>query len=67
MLMGCASLTPQSPDAMTPPANLRQPCPDLVSPADGTGGTLLRWSIDTARVYRECQNRARELVEAWPR
>lgn len=50
-----------------PPANLRQPCPDLDEVKDGTGKTLLRWSVATARMYRECQDRARGLVEAWPK
>ena len=49
------------------PASLRQPCPDLDQVDDGTGGTLLRWGVVTARMYRECQDRARQLVEAWPK
>lgn len=36
-------------------------------PADGTGAAVLRWSISTAELYRECQSRHRRLVEAWPR
>lgn len=66
MTTGCASLEQQS----EPPqlqASLREPCPDLLEPADGGRATMLRWSIDTAKAYRECQSRHRRTVEAWPK
>ena len=62
----CASLTAPSGPSQ-PPANLRQPCPDLNLPADGTGAAVLRWAIGTAEAYRECQSRHLRLVEAWPK
>ena len=46
------------------PASLRQPCPDLTEPVDGTAGAVLRWGVTTARLYRECQDRHRRAVEA---
>lgn len=46
------------------PASLRQPCPDLIEPVDGTAGAVLRWGVATARMYRECQDRHRRTVEA---
>ncbi|MBE2261589.1 MAG: hypothetical protein IAE92_02535 [Burkholderiaceae bacterium] len=49
-----------------PPASLRQPCPDLNQPADGTGASVLKWSLATVHAYRECQSRHRRLVQAWP-
>jgi hypothetical protein len=52
---------------LQPPASLRQPCPDLSQLNDGTGAALLRWGVVTARLYRECQSRHKELVEAWPK
>ena len=66
MLTACASC-PQPLAPKPPPANLRTPCPDLVAPADGTGATLLPWSIATVMQYRECQSRHRRLLEAWPK
>jgi hypothetical protein len=66
-MTACASSTPRSPDALQPPASLRQPCPDLSQLNDGTGAALLRWGVVTARLYRECQSRHKELVEAWPK
>jgi len=65
MLTACASSGVRSVDP--PPASLSQPCPDLQAPSDGTGGTLLRWSIRTVEAYRVCQSRHQRLVEAWPK
>ena len=47
-------------------ASLREPCPDLAPPADGSRAAMLRWSVNTARAYRECQAKHRRTVEAWP-
>jgi hypothetical protein len=38
-----------------------------MQPADGTGRAVLRWSVETVRLYRECQDRHRATVEAWPK
>ena len=46
------------------PASLRQPCPPLSQPADGTSGAMLRWATDTALAYRECAGRHAALVQA---
>ena len=63
MLTACASSV--QPSTMPQiPASLRQPCPPLTHPADGTGAAVLRWSADTALAYRECASRHRALVEA---
>jgi len=63
MLTGCASCMPPS-TALPMPASLRQPCPPLTKPADGTAGAVLRWAADTALAYRECADRQRALVQA---
>lgn len=63
--MGCASSPTQS-EAPTLQASLRQPCPDLLPPADGSRASVLRWSVATVRAYRECQAKHRRTVEAWP-
>jgi len=49
-----------------PPANLRQPGPDLPAPDDGPGAEVCRWTLATVESYRECQSRHLRLVEAWP-
>lgn len=46
------------------PAGLRQPCPDLSDPVNGTAGAMLRWGVNTAKLYRECQDRHRRAVES---
>lgn len=51
-------------DGPTIPASLRQPCPDLSDPVDGTSGAILRWGVTTAKMYRECQDRHRRAVES---
>lgn len=50
------------------PASLRQRCPDLTEPVDGTAGAVLRWGVVTAKMYRECQDRHWRAVESisWP-
>jgi len=49
------------------PANLRQPCPPLAELRDGEAGTVLRWGVNAARMYRECRDRQQKLVDALPR
>lgn len=61
-LTACGSL-PTPPPAEIP-ANLRQPCPPLLPPADGTGATVLRTMVEWAGMYRECADRHGRLVEA---
>lgn len=60
---GCSSLTPRS-QAVPIQASLRQACPDLVELADSKGATVLAWIRSTAREYRICQDRHRQLVQA---
>jgi hypothetical protein len=65
MLPGCSSLpTPSAPPPLQ--ASLRQPCVQVQPPANGSRAVMLRWSVDMARAYRECQSRHRRTVEAWP-
>lgn len=58
-LTGCASSP--APLPATIPASLRQPCPPLTPPADGTGAAVLRTMVEWAYLYRECAAR----VEGW--
>ena len=63
LLTGCASLqTPSAPPLV--PASLREPCPQLQPPTDGSGATLLRTFVEWATAYRECASRHQALVEA---
>ena len=63
MLAGCSSL--RVPSEPTPiPASLRQPCPPLQPPADGTGAAVLRTLVEWAGQYRECADRHRQLAGA---
>jgi hypothetical protein len=66
MLTACASSPTPSP-APALQASLREPCPDLAPPQDGSRASMLRWSVNTARAYRECQSRHRRTVEAFPK
>lgn len=61
-LTACASLPTPLPAEI--PASLRQPCPPLQPPADGSGATVLRTMVEWAGMYRECADRHRQLVEA---
>lgn len=46
------------------PANLTAPCPDLSEPEPTMNlGDLLRYSIETATMYRQCQARHTALSE----
>lgn len=65
MMTGCTSSGVQS-AIQPPPASLRQPCRTLTAPADGTGATMLRWSLDAVTAHRECADRHRALLDAWP-
>lgn len=65
MLMGCASSPTTLPPEPPPlPAALRQPCPMLPTPADGTGATVLRWAREVVGLYNDCAARHGQLVEA---
>jgi hypothetical protein len=46
------------------PASLRQPCPPLTPPPDGTGAAVLRTMVEWAGLYRECADRHQRAVEA---
>jgi hypothetical protein len=63
LLVGCASSARQS-EPLAIPASLRQPCPTLTDPVNGTGAAVLRWSLETVEAYRLCADRHRALVEA---
>lgn len=60
-LTACASSP--TPQPVEIPASLRQPCPQLQPPADGTGAAVLRTMVEWAALYRECAGRHRALVE----
>ncbi len=62
VLTACAS-SPQ-PLPATIPASLRQPCPPLPLPADGTGAAVLRTMVEWAGLYRECADRHAQVVRA---
>ncbi len=63
MLMGCASSPkPSAPPAL--PAALRQPCPELAPPVDGSAAAVLRTLTEWAGLYRECSDRHRAAVAA---
>jgi hypothetical protein len=65
MTMGCASSPPMS----TPPtlaANLRQPCPPLQTPGDGTKAAMLLWGRAVIKQYADCAERHDRTVQAWP-
>ena len=62
-LTGCGSLSkPLEPPPI--PASLRQPCPPLQPPADGTGAMILRTLVEWAGQYRECADRHQQLAQA---
>ncbi|RZG48116.1 hypothetical protein EXU28_04605 [Acinetobacter wuhouensis] len=60
--MGCSNSTHLS---STIPANLLAPCPDLQKLEDGTGRTLLIWSVDTVAKYNECKSKHEAIVKAF--
>ncbi len=63
LLPACASLKPP-PAAPTLPASLRQPCPPLPLPADGSGAAVLRTMVEWGAMYRECADRHAAVVRA---
>lgn len=63
MTTGCASSVTVSPSAQVP-ANLRQPCPRLPSPSDGTGAALLTWVLQVIDQYNDCADRHDRTIEA---
>ena len=48
----------------TIPANLIEPYPDLQQLEDGTGRTLLLWSVDTVAKYNDCKSKHSVIVKA---
>lgn len=46
------------------PADLVLPCPDLPRLADGQKATVLRWSVQVAGLYKDCQARHGAVVKA---
>lgn len=63
LMTGCASFNPQ-PKLQTLPANLRQLCPPLLPPEDGSRATILRTLIEWANLYADCQAKHAATVEA---
>ena len=62
MLMGCQqSIKPQ---ALVIPANLKQPCPDLLKLESGQGKEILRVMVDDRRKYIECSQSKQALIKA---
>ncbi|RZG75679.1 hypothetical protein EXE10_20315 [Acinetobacter sp. WCHAc060033] len=59
--MACSNSTHLSP---TIPANLLEPCSELQQLEDGTGRTLLLWSVDTVAKYNECKSKHDAVVKA---
>lgn len=58
--MGCQqSIKPQ---ALAIPANLKQPCPDLLKLESGQGKEILRVMVDDRRKYIDCQQRHAAIV-----
>ncbi len=65
-MQGCANLKPPSQDPPLLQASLREPCADLMPPNGGSRAEMLRWSVETATLYRECQSKHARTVEAFP-
>ena len=63
-LTGCSSLHAPSAPPVQIPASLRQPCPPLVPPADGSAAAVLRTLVEWAGMYRECADGKAALIEA---
>lgn len=60
--MGCQqSIKPQ---ALIIPANLKQPCPDLLKLESGQGKEILRVMVDDRRKYIECGQSKLALIQA---
>lgn len=60
--MGCQqSIKPQ---ALVIPANLKQPCPDLLKLESGQGKEILRVMVDDRRKYIECSQSKQSLIQA---
>ena len=60
--MGCQqSIKPQ---ALVIPANLKQPCPDLLKLESGQGKEILRVMVDDRRKYIECSQSKLALIKA---
>lgn len=63
MTTACAPLTPRS-EGLQIQASLRQTCQPLAEVRDGQAGTVLRWGVGAAKMYRECADRHKALVQA---
>ncbi|RZG76655.1 hypothetical protein EXE09_06380 [Acinetobacter sp. WCHAc060025] len=62
MIAACQQSTHLSPRI---PANLLEPCPNLQQLEDGTGRTLLIWSVNTVVKYNECKSKHEAIVKAF--
>ena len=63
LLTGCEFFAKPLPGVI-PPANLTAPCPPLDSPEETMDlGDLLRYTVETVGLYRECAERHKGLAE----
>lgn len=62
-MLGCQS----SPKQYVPPlpSNLSNGCPLLSVPVDGTGGSLLTWSVNTVYDYKACAYKYNQTIELY--
>lgn len=63
MLVGCGPRYITVEQASIP-ANLTQPCPDLERLEAGDGKTIIKWTLGTIGLYKDCQDKHMELVNA---
>nr|WP_257232730.1 hypothetical protein [Acinetobacter sp. YH12045] len=61
MTTACSNSTHLSPVV---PANLLEPCADLLQLESGQGKDLMLWSIDTVAKYNDCKARHGAIVKA---
>lgn len=61
MMMGCQQSIKQQ--VLVIPANLKQPCPDLLKLESGQGKEILRVMVDDRRKYVECSMSKKALIE----
>ena len=62
-MQACQSYTKQYLPPL--PSNLSNDCLDLTLPADGTGGVILGWAIDTTYSYKTCAYKHKEVVNLY--
>lgn len=63
-LSSCASFRTQSTERAPIPASLMVKCQPLNKPESGIGADMLRWSIETIRLYKDCADGKAALIDA---